>query len=235
MASEKTNDGAKLKTESKGFVALSAAELQKRQLDKLLSNPDKLVKLPGETGVKRQREPKDFVRNIGGSCAGAGSGDFHVYRASRRREYARQQKLDEEIRQEQDNRAFQERMEKLRSEDEKREAKNRLQRQRKKQKRQAKIAAEKQAQHKDTNKVDTASAKQPARTEDGDDGSEEALVFRTIRVPQPAMADPANKGDADADADADADVGANADVAPPAVAPVKCAVPTMSIIEDDDF
>jgi hypothetical protein len=32
-----------------------------------------------------------------GSSAGAGSGDFHVYRGVRRREYARQKYLDEKF------------------------------------------------------------------------------------------------------------------------------------------
>jgi hypothetical protein len=35
------------------------------------------------------------MKNVQGSRAGAGSGEFHVYKASRRREYERLKLLDE--------------------------------------------------------------------------------------------------------------------------------------------
>lgn len=37
----------------------------------------------------------EFVRNVMGSSAGAGSGEFHVYRHLRRKEYARQKFIQE--------------------------------------------------------------------------------------------------------------------------------------------
>lgn len=36
------------------------------------------------------------MKNVQGSSAGAGSGEFHVYKASRRREYERLQLMEEE-------------------------------------------------------------------------------------------------------------------------------------------
>ena len=37
----------------------------------------------------------EFVRNVMGSSAGAGSGEFHVYRHLRRKEYSRQKFIQE--------------------------------------------------------------------------------------------------------------------------------------------
>ena len=49
----------------------------------------------------KEKAPPEFIRNVWGSSAGVGSGDFHIYRGIRRREYARQkynQFLKEKVR-----------------------------------------------------------------------------------------------------------------------------------------
>lgn len=69
---------------------------QRRRIDKLMENPDKLIELP-DTSMSsgKKYEPPDFVRNVMGSSAGAGSGEFHVYRHLRRKEMTRLKSMEE--------------------------------------------------------------------------------------------------------------------------------------------
>ncbi|CAG8530481.1 4437_t:CDS:2 [Ambispora gerdemannii] len=77
---------------------LRPVDVQRHQLDRLLSRIDKPVTIPEIQDKPKLKPPKDIVRNVQGSSAGAGSGEFHVYRAHRRREYTRQKIIDEEAR-----------------------------------------------------------------------------------------------------------------------------------------
>lgn len=74
------------------------------------------------------------IMNVAGSNAGAGSGEFHMYRQARRREVMRQQRIEEEAVAEAAEKAYQERKERLSREEEERTAKRRTKRQKKKQK-----------------------------------------------------------------------------------------------------
>jgi hypothetical protein len=76
--------------------APTAVERQRLQLDKLLKDPTKSVYIPPPPKEKTIRPPREMMKNVQGSSAGAGSGEFHVYKASRRREYERLKVLDEE-------------------------------------------------------------------------------------------------------------------------------------------
>lgn len=74
------------------------------------------------------------IMNVAGSNAGAGSGEFHMYRQARRREVMRQQRIEEEAVADAAEREYQERKDKLAMVEEERTAKRRAKRQRKKQK-----------------------------------------------------------------------------------------------------
>lgn len=71
-------------------------ETQRRKIEKLMENPDRLIELASSSsGVGKKYEPPDFVRNVMGSSAGAGSGEFHVYRHLRRKEMSRLKEMEE--------------------------------------------------------------------------------------------------------------------------------------------
>uniref|UniRef100_A0A8C2TER2 PRKR interacting protein 1 n=2 Tax=Neognathae TaxID=8825 RepID=A0A8C2TER2_COTJA len=87
-------------------IPRNAAEEQRLRLERLMRNPEKTVPIPEKLNEWAPRPPPEFVRDVMGSSAGAGSGEFHVYRHLRRREYQRQdfmdamaekQRLDEEF------------------------------------------------------------------------------------------------------------------------------------------
>ncbi|XP_068610012.1 PRKR-interacting protein 1 homolog [Brachionichthys hirsutus] len=76
------------------IIVKTPAEEQRLKLERLMRNPDKTVSIPDRPKEWNPRAPPEFVRDVMGSSAGAGSGEFHVYRHLRRREYQRQDFLD---------------------------------------------------------------------------------------------------------------------------------------------
>jgi hypothetical protein len=79
--------------------AVTASDKQRAQLNKLLKDPAKPVFIPPPPKEKTIRPPRDMMKNVQGSSAGAGSGEFHVYKANRRREYERIKLMEEESQQ----------------------------------------------------------------------------------------------------------------------------------------
>ncbi len=76
---------------------MTAVEKQRMQLEKLLKDPTKVAYVPPPPKEKTIRPAREMMKNVQGSSAGAGSGEFHVYKASRRREYERLKLLEETV------------------------------------------------------------------------------------------------------------------------------------------
>lgn len=107
--------------------ALSPTSAQKAQLETLLKRPDQEIRIPtGPPDPKKKLPlPPEIVTNVQGSSAGAGSGEFHVYKAARRREYERLRIMDEEVRKVEEDKDFHEKKEKLKEEDDAKTKRNR--------------------------------------------------------------------------------------------------------------
>ncbi|CAK7273641.1 hypothetical protein SEPCBS119000_005765 [Sporothrix epigloea] len=88
--------------------ALTPVSAQAAGLDALFAKPDQTIRIPQSADVARVRgsAPPEIISNVQGSSSGAGSGEFHVYKASRRREYARLRQLDEEAARDRDAQDF---------------------------------------------------------------------------------------------------------------------------------
>jgi len=112
--------------------AQSAVEKQRAQLDKLLKDPAKPAYVPPPPKDKSIRAPREMMKNVQGSSAGAGSGEFHVYKASRRREFERLKMMDEESKKELEALEFEQKKREWEEQADAKTAKNRAKRQKKK-------------------------------------------------------------------------------------------------------
>ncbi|KAF7792298.1 hypothetical protein EIP86_003334 [Pleurotus ostreatoroseus] len=112
--------------------ALTAVEKQRVQLERLLKDPAKPAFIPAPPKEKAIRPAREMMKNVQGSSAGAGSGEFHVYKASRRREYERLKMMDEESQKEAEEAAFERKRKEWEDQAEAKTAKNRAKRQKKK-------------------------------------------------------------------------------------------------------
>lgn len=82
--------------ESSKRHAATPLDKQRAQLEKLLKDPLKPAYIPPPPKEKAIRPAREMMKNVQGSSAGAGSGEFHVYKASRRREYERLKLMEDE-------------------------------------------------------------------------------------------------------------------------------------------
>lgn len=82
--------------ESSKRHAATPLDKQRVQLEKLLKDPSKPAYIPPPPKEKMIRPAREMMKNVQGSSAGAGSGEFHVYKAGRRREYERLKLMEDE-------------------------------------------------------------------------------------------------------------------------------------------
>jgi hypothetical protein len=108
--------------------ALTPRDAYASSVEALFAKPDRDIAIPTSAVGKPLSAPPEIVANVQGSSAGAGSGEFHVYKASRRREYERLRLMDEEVKQEEEEKAARERKEELEKKDREKTEKNRLKR-----------------------------------------------------------------------------------------------------------
>ena len=87
---------------------------------------------PSQSSGRKLPPPPEIVTNVQGSSAGAGSGEFHVYKAARRREYERLRLMDEEVAREKARSEFENTKREKETKDEERTRKNREKREKKK-------------------------------------------------------------------------------------------------------
>ena len=112
----------------------TAYDIQRSKLEKLMKNPEKPVNIPGPRKEKDPNKAPEFVYNVMGSSAGAGSGEFHVYRQIRRKEFLRTKVLDEQLSKDKLNDEYHAKLEENQKEADDRTAKKRAKRLKKKQK-----------------------------------------------------------------------------------------------------
>ncbi|XP_039957664.1 PRKR-interacting protein 1 homolog [Bactrocera neohumeralis] len=114
-------------------VIKTATDLQRLKLEKLMMNPNKPIVIPEISKEKGYNQiAPSFVRNVMGSSAGAGSGEFHVYRHLRRKEYSRQKNIQAMSIKEQQDQEFQRKLEQNKCIAQERTAKKRAKRLKKK-------------------------------------------------------------------------------------------------------
>lgn len=117
------------------FVVRTPTDVQRIKLEKLMANPTKEIIIQPIQG-RKSSDPSvpSFVRNVMGSSAGAGSGEFHVYRHLRRKEFARQKQIEQKSKREEMDEAFENKLLQNKSQAEERTARKRAKRLKKKQK-----------------------------------------------------------------------------------------------------
>ncbi|XP_062501824.1 PRKR-interacting protein 1 homolog [Corticium candelabrum] len=107
---------------------------QRLKIERMMADPEKPVVIPEPKKLRAPRPPPEFNFDVMGSSAGAGSGEFHIYRGIRRREQNRVKWIETQAANEDMDEEFQLRLGKKKLEDNERTAKKRAKRAKKKEK-----------------------------------------------------------------------------------------------------
>merc|ERR1712110_762947 len=119
---------------SKPKGAKTAYDVNRAKIEKLMRNPERPVNIPEPRKEKDPNKAAEFVYNVMGSSAGAGSGEFHVYRQIRRKENARQKVMGDQKAKDDQNAEYHAKIEENEREAEERTAKKRAKGQKQKEK-----------------------------------------------------------------------------------------------------
>ncbi|KAL4002713.1 hypothetical protein ACH3XW_4595 [Acanthocheilonema viteae] len=114
--------------------ARTAYDLIRMRLERLQKNIEKPVSIPQRRDGRKPRPPPDFVRNVVGSSAAAGSAEFHIFRNNRKREMDRLDYMHNKALQEELDEKFLAEKRRRVEEEERKTARKRLKRQRYKKK-----------------------------------------------------------------------------------------------------
>ncbi|XP_075251610.1 PRKR-interacting protein 1 homolog [Convolutriloba macropyga] len=121
----------------------SFSDLQRLKIERMMKHPERPVTIPERPKGPSISKPPEFIREVMGSSAAAGSGEFHVYRGIRRREQRRNQYFEALSKEEEKRLEFEARLEQNEVQSELKTSKKRQKRM--KQKEKAKLA--KQSEH----------------------------------------------------------------------------------------
>jgi hypothetical protein len=167
--------------------ALTPASAQAASLDALFARPDKPVEIPtsGASNARELAPPPEIVTNVQGSSSGAGSGEFHVYKASRRREYERIRLMDEEVERETKEREWKAKQEELGKRDETKTSRNKAKREKAKLR---KEMAKKGVGQSQDGSVKKGLPKAPRRKDDGNDNDKDSFTGEVKAVDEDSAA-----------------------------------------------
>ncbi len=150
----------------------SASDVQRARLEKLMKKPDKPVHIPTQRKERDPNKAPEFVYNVMGSSAGAGSGEFHVYRQYRRKETLRMNVLSARKEKDDLNDAYHQKLAENERVAEERTAKKRGKRNKKKEAAKKRKAEAKKKQKKAAAKEESSSSSSSSSEEEESDEEE---------------------------------------------------------------